>query len=220
MTDSEARGRIGTRLHEYGLTLRPEQLATAESYIGLLTKWNDTVNLTSLPLRPPTDEAIDRLLVEPFLAAQSIEPPRELLLDVGSGSGSPAIPLKIARPTLRLLMVESKARKSAFLREAIRELDLGDAEVVTDRLEQLALEPRFKKAASWISIRAVRADLELWHSLSALLKPGGQVLWFRSAAANESGDQSFPAPFELQAIRPLIAAQRSELAILRLAERE
>ena len=204
------------------MNLLPEQLAAAEAYVGLLTKWNDTVNLTSLELRPPTDEAIDRLLVEPFLAAQSIEPPiearRDLLLDVGSGSGSPAIPMKIAKPELRLVMVESKARKSAFLREAIRELVWSEAEVVSTRLEQLVLEQTFTAAAEWISVRAVRADLDLWRLLSAVLKPSGHVLWFRSAPAAGSAGPILPASFEVEATRSLIQAQRSELVILRRVE--
>ncbi len=63
-----------------------------------------------------------------------------LLIDLGSGGGSPAIPLKIARPEFALAMVESKGRKSAFLRDVIRQLSLSRAEVVTDRFENLVAE--------------------------------------------------------------------------------
>ena len=48
------------------------------------------------------------------------------VIDIGSGGGSPAIPLKLAAPRIKLWMVESKTRKSAFLREAIRQLDLRE----------------------------------------------------------------------------------------------
>ena len=52
-----------------------------------------------------------------------------LWFDIGSGGGSPAIPLKLARPTLPLPMVESKTRKAVFLREAVRALGLARREV-------------------------------------------------------------------------------------------
>lgn len=117
-------------------------------------------------------------------------------------------------------MVESKARKSAFLREAIRELALQGADVVTARFQQLVSEARFQRAASTISIRAVRADRDLWQALPALLHPGGRVLWFRSANSAPEGDNRdtsaiFDELLELETVKPLVTAQSSELAILR-----
>lgn len=74
----------------------------------------------------------------------------------------------------------ARVRKSVFLREAIRLLGLERAEVANVRFEQMLSEPRFREAASWVSVRAVRADLDLWRGLSAFLAPNGRVLWFRS----------------------------------------
>ncbi|MBW8866026.1 MAG: class I SAM-dependent methyltransferase, partial [Acidobacteria bacterium] len=105
-----------------------------EQYFSLLARWNPKVNLTALPLNPPGDETFDRLFVEPVVAAAHIEPlnfrdaPLKWI-DLGSGGGSPAIPLKIVRPSWHLTMVEAKERKAAFLREAIRALRLQEADV-------------------------------------------------------------------------------------------
>jgi len=191
-----------------------------ESYLGLLTKWNKTLNLTALKLDPLADEAIDRLLVEPVLATQFMsgiggQAARGILVDVGSGSGSPAIPLKISLPGMGLVMVESRIRKSAFLRDAIRLIGLESAEVQAVRLEQMVLEPRFRESASWVSVRAVRADSGLWQAISAILAPSGRVLWFRSQAdAPEASDTGYLPAFQLEEVRPLIPERRSELAIL------
>ena len=65
--------------------------------------------------------------------------PGEVVVDLGSGGGSPAIPLKIARQALKLTMIESKERKSMFLREAIRTLGLADSSVENDRFEVAGL---------------------------------------------------------------------------------
>jgi len=142
-----------------------------------LTKWNRTVNLTALSLEPLSDQALDRLLLEPLLAAREATSTDRSLVDIGSGGGSPAIPLKIAAPWLRLVMIESRARKSAFLREVVRELGWQDATVETARLEALAASAD-PPQADLVSLRAVRADERLWAQVSQLLAPSGRVLWF------------------------------------------
>jgi len=221
VSDRDVSGRVRARLEQHGLNLERVQLIAAVGYIGLLTKWNSTVNLTSLTLDPIADEAIDRLLVEPFLAAESIElgfgdEGRKLLLDIGSGSGSPAIPLKVARPSLQLAMVESRSRKSAFLREAIRDLSLDGATVITARFEDLHLDSKLRQKADWASVRAVRTDQGLWQAVSAVLSSNGRVLWFRSASEPAEADsEAYAQFFELESVRPLIADRRSELATLR-----
>lgn len=190
-------------------------------YFGLLAKWNNTVNLTALALDPPSDNALDRLFVEPFLAAQFVEKQlvekskaRVLLLDLGSGGGSPAIPLKIALPDLSLRMVEAKARKSAFLREAVRQLSLSNSDVLNARTEELLAKPELHEAADLVSIRAVRADQRLWNTVSAFAKPGARVLWFRSSADKGQDVVFFPS-FLLESVMRLVPADGSELAILR-----
>jgi 16S rRNA (guanine527-N7)-methyltransferase len=204
--------RIRARFQELGLDVADHRIAQLAVYFGLLTKWNRTVNLTSVQLEPVTDAAIDRLLVEPVLAAQY--PDRVttdgLLIDLGSGGGSPAIPLKIALPVLKLLMIESRTRKAAFLREAARLLTLADTEVFNGRIEEAASRPDLRRAASWVSIRAVRADRELWDSVSTLLALDGHVLWFRAPADGHADGR-----FLLQKVHPL--GPNSELALLRRA---
>ena len=119
-------------------------LEPLEAYFRLLTKWNATDQPDFAATRGPTDETFDRLLVEPLCASKQI--PMEsasVWFDLGSGGGSPAIPLKMARPSLRLTMIESKERKAAFLREAMRMLGLMDAHVMNARFEDAAADPNF-----------------------------------------------------------------------------
>jgi len=153
-----------------------------EAYFQLLTQWNAKINLTSLPLDPPTDETFDRLLVEPLAASKQIPTHTpSAWFDLGSGGGSPAIPLKIARPDLRLTMIESKERKSAFLREAVRALGLSHAAVETERFENVAANAEYAGTADLVTVRAVRADAELFLTAGRLLKHNGLLLLFRPA---------------------------------------
>jgi 16S rRNA (guanine527-N7)-methyltransferase len=181
-----------------------------EAYFRLLAQWNEKINLTALPLDAPTDETFDRLLVEPLAASKQIATHTpSVWFDLGSGGGSPAIPLKIARPALRLTMIESKERKSAFLREAIRALGLADASVETGRFEVAAEKPEFAAAADLLTVRAVKADEELFASAEKLLKNGGRLLMFRPGHS-PSAD---PRGFKRTATHPLIDTPSSFLSI-------
>jgi 16S rRNA (guanine527-N7)-methyltransferase len=151
----------------------------ALAYVGLLAKWNRTINLTRLQLEPASDEALDRLLVEAFAAERVIDGTAKVLVDVGSGGGSPAIPIKLVRAWLELVLVESRSRKCAFLREAVRELGLQGVRVANCRFEALA-SAELPGSADVVTVRAVRVDFGFWKSLQAVLRIGGQAMFFGS----------------------------------------
>jgi 16S rRNA (guanine527-N7)-methyltransferase len=184
-------------------------LEPLESYYRLLAHWNAKINLTALPLETPTDETFDRLLVEPIAASRRIKDSPASWLDLGSGGGSPAVPIKIARPALSLTMVESKERKSSFLREAARVLGLSNTDVVTERFEQLADDPERAGRADIVTVRAIKASHDLYQVVARLLRPEGHLLMFRQARA------ALPAPdgFELTDNVPLIDAPASFLSV-------
>ena len=210
------------RIRSAGASVSSEQLELLGQYFGLLTKWNKTVNLTALELEKPEGETFDRLFVEPFLAARIVSgeldeldrgAKRLRLLDVGSGGGSPAIPLAVALgPIVELTMVESRGRKAAFLREVVRQLQLDGAQVMDERLEKLEGSPSLQEAFDLASIRAVRADQTLWKSLARFIRPGGLVLWFRSPTDSHGDAVLFPH-FLLHSVAPLETG--SELAVLK-----
>jgi 16S rRNA (guanine527-N7)-methyltransferase len=192
-----------------------EELANAlTAYYELLARWNRKINLTSLD---NPDEAIDRLLLEPVLAARSVTLPAGTveLIDVGSGGGSPAIPLALTlRASARLTMVEVKARKSAFLREAVRHLGLEGATVENTRYEELLARPGLLEKFDLLSIRAVRIESRVLMTLQAFLKPGGQLLLFRGPSGPDAPGTVIH-PLEWQATSPLIDVLQSRLTVLR-----
>lgn len=173
---------IARRAGAAGLSVAPATLAGLDHYVALLARWNQRINLTALPLDPLTDEAIDRLLVEPLVAARHVGEDDSLVIDIGSGGGSPALPMKIAVPRLKFVLVESRTRKAAFLREAVRQLELADVKIANRRAEQLVTDDRYRESADVVTLRAVRADEELWTAIVSLLHVGGRILWFTSTA--------------------------------------
>lgn len=193
-----------------GLFLHDDLAARLVAFYELLTRWNEKINLTSLG---NPDEAIDRLLLEPLLTARHIPFPGGRLMDIGSGGGSPAVPLKLAIPGLSLVMVESKARKSAFLREAIRHLALTDTLVETARVESLLPRADFHEAFELVSLRAVRVETRMLHTAQAFLRPQGRLLLFRGASGRDQPDSVIP-PLRWEATHPLVESLQSRLTVL------
>jgi 16S rRNA (guanine527-N7)-methyltransferase len=191
VTSLEFKDRLARRALRAKAPLTVPMLAPLEAYFRLLTRWNATINLTALPLDAPTDETFDRLLVEPIAATKQIAESPAIWFDLGSGGGSPAIPMKIARPNLELTMVESKARKSAFLREAIRELGLVDVDVAEGRFEDLVDGADAGATADLVTVRAVKADASLFGIAGELLRHSGRLLLFRPAHDPSSAPPGF-----------------------------
>lgn len=203
-------GRLRRRAQRAGAIVAPDVAARLETYYELLSRWNAKINLTALNLATG-DEAIDRLLVEPLMAARCFRPKDSTLIDIGSGGGSPAIPLALAWPRLALTMVEVKVRKSAFLREAVRTLELN-AQVLTSRFETLLADPAMHEFADTLSLRAVRVDLRTLAGTQAFVKPGGRFFLFRPT--ENPAALSLPPTLVLADSIPLVESLRSQLVIL------
>lgn len=207
------RTRLARRASKIGLFLDDELAAGLTAYYELLERWNRKINLTSLE---NIDEAIDRLLLEPVVAARAIGASFAWnLMDVGSGGGSPALPLALALgPGVRLTMVEAKTRKSAFLREAVRHLGLHDAIVENSRYEELLAKPDLLERFDLLSIRAVKVEPRVLMTLQAFLKPGAQMLLFRGPSGpNTPGNIIHPLAWETTI--PLLESLQSRLSVLR-----
>jgi 16S rRNA (guanine527-N7)-methyltransferase len=157
------------------VALTTPQVAQLARYYELLAKWNRRLNLTALTLDGFPDTSIDRLLVEPISAVRVIKP-ADVWFDFGSGGGSPAIPVKILMPASRLTMVEARGRKAAFLREAVRYLELRKTSVLQIRIEDLP--PETNGTVGLITVRAVSLSGAVLEAALRVLKPGGVLAAF------------------------------------------
>jgi 16S rRNA (guanine527-N7)-methyltransferase len=159
-----------------GIELSSKQLAQLATYWELLDRWNQTINLTAIPLQGHPQASVDRLMLEPIAAHRLMPAAPSVWYDLGSGNGSPAIPLGIVATGLRLTMVESRTRKVAFLREAARSLEMSSTAVMAIRFEELAGGRR--QVADCVTVRAVRPDASLLAACAALLKPEARLILF------------------------------------------
>jgi 16S rRNA (guanine(527)-N(7))-methyltransferase RsmG len=160
-----------------GVELSPAQLAQLVRYLSTLATWNQTINLTALDLRGFPDQSLARLIIEPIEAARHLPSGAFRWFDLGSGGGSPSVPLKIMRPDALLTMVESRGRKAAFLRELTRVCELSQVDVLTTRIEELAVEIE-PASVDVFTLRAVRLDAGVAATISRLAAASATVLLF------------------------------------------
>jgi 16S rRNA (guanine527-N7)-methyltransferase len=163
---------VTVALAPYGIQPSGEQIEKILAYVRLLLKWNRFMSLTAIT--NPV-EIVGRHFGESMFAASAITVENCRLADVGSGAGFPGLALKIIRPALHLSLIESNTKKSTFLSEVVRTLNLSNVEVMTTRFEDIRPMDGF---ANFITSRALGGfpDLLRW-SKTTLTKRGHVVLW-------------------------------------------
>jgi 16S rRNA (guanine527-N7)-methyltransferase len=205
--DSEVRDRLLTRAAAARVEIPDLFCDRLLAYYALLVRWNRVVNLTSLD---DLDAALDRLLIEPLAAATRL-PPSAFLVDLGSGGGSPAIPLAIALSASELEMIESRTRKAAFLREVVRELGIN-ARVEPARFDDV-LRGRTLQSPAVISARAIRLGAAHFQTIAEALPEGSLVALFRTSSQRIPATE-YPSTLREVGRYPLVPTNQSSLTLL------
>ena len=214
MTSKQFQDRLVRRIRRAGVSATAELREKLETYFRLLAAWNSKMNLSGLDLNELAPEAIDRILVEPLVAAKLVTAGARRAIDIGSGGGSPAIPFALASK-VGIVMVESKARKAVFLREAVRALEMKEAVVEPARCEELLVKPALHEAHDLLTLRAVRTEARVLIGLQAFVKPGGHLLLFGSAPGR--GGQQFAPPLSWCNTVALLESTRSVVDVVKKA---
>jgi len=174
--------RLASALAESGLAAAPTAAARLAAYVEELARWSRRMSLTSL------DPAgiVERLVI-PSLAIARLAPYRSAaaVADLGSGGGIPGIPLQIAAPRRRFVLIEARQRRAVFLRHTVRSLEIGGVEVVAGRAEGLTWQD--EERVDLVVCRAVAPIATLLPWCAGLLRPGGGVVVAVGEAAASEG---------------------------------
>ena len=165
------------KLHsdEMGIHLCPDQLDNFRRYVDHLRTWNESINLTSI-----TDDR--EIVIKHFVDSLAGIIPGEIpggsrVIDVGSGAGFPGIPMKIARPDLRMVLVEPVQKKVSFLYSLIGHLRLKDVQVYYGTFQQFVSVFRGDDLFSRVTTRALKSEVVLRDALKVLVDDGRAILY-------------------------------------------
>lgn len=159
-----------------GFSFSLEQEQKLLRFLELLAKWNQTYNLTAIREieKMVSHHLLDSLTVLPYCRGKS-------MLDVGSGGGLPGLPIAIMRPELSVSLLDSQAKKTAFLEQARLELKLPNVQVITERVENLPVTHGYDVLIS----RAFATLAEFVALAGKQLKPEGRLLAMKGVEPHE-----------------------------------
>jgi 16S rRNA (guanine527-N7)-methyltransferase len=185
---------LANGIKDLQLDLNQQQHEQLLDYLALLFKWNAVYNLTSVrdPMQMMTHHLLDSLAaVASFAGARNV-------LDVGAGGGLPGMVLAIARPDMKVAMIDTVHKKTAFLTQVKAELQLANVTVHTKKVQDLEVAAKFDVITS----RAF-ADLSDFVNWSGhLLAEGGQFIALKGTAPPEEQER-LPKQWKVTELRPI-----------------
>jgi 16S rRNA (guanine527-N7)-methyltransferase len=185
---------LGEGIAEMQLNVGPAQQEQLLDYVALMFKWNAVYNLTSLrdPMQMVTHHLLDSLAAVPaFTGAKNV-------LDVGAGGGLPGIVLAIVRPDMKVSMIDTVHKKTAFLTQVKAQLGLANVSIHTMKVQELEVSDKFDVITS--RAFADLSDFVNWSS--HLLAEGGRYIALKGVAPQDE-QQRLPAAWRVSGVEPL-----------------
>lgn len=169
-------------LEAFSLSCTKEQLESLETYASLLVEWNQKMNLTAIT----SPDGIAVLHFADSLSFLSAFPLKgdEKLLDIGTGAGFPAIPLKIFNPTVSFTLMDSLNKRLTFLKEVLSSLSL-DATLLHSRAEESARDKKLREQFDVVTARAVASLQVLAEYALPYVKIGGHFVAMKGPSCME-----------------------------------
>jgi len=190
-----------------------EQLGLMAGHARELLAWNAKINLTAIkdPMAVAEKHFIDTICVHPLLNNET------RIMDMGTGGGFPAIPLKILNPEMAVTMVDSVRKKSNFLNHVVRTLCLENISAVHARVEDLANDPEHARGYDAVISRGF-ADLEKFVDFARpMLKPGGRIYALKGDHAQEEISSTLEQEYKITMDHYRLPFEKSDRYLLCLA---
>ena len=160
--------------NELNIELTPDIAQAMLKYMDFMLEWNEKVNLTTIT--QPEEVIIKHFLDSLTLIATVEIGSNSKIIDVGTGAGFPAIPLKLVRPDIKLTMLDSLGKRVNFLKEACAHVGIKGAECLHGRAEDLAQNPDYREKFDIATARAVAGLNVLCEYCLPFVKVGGHFL--------------------------------------------
>jgi 16S rRNA (guanine527-N7)-methyltransferase len=193
---------------EYGVELSDEQIEKLGELDAWIVQWNRSLSLFGYNT---DEERVDRFFVEAVHAAMWL-PEGGSVLDIGTGGGSPAIPMAICRPDVSWTLLEPNRRKKVFLEEVSKKLSIHELSVVRERYENYVP----KKKARAVTTRGVSMNAKGITHLQSWLEVGGQVLLLTGEESKERIASEIGSPWKVVTDVALYPSRKSRLLVLEL----
>lgn len=169
---------------ELGIEITEDMISKLKKYYELLSEWNKKMNLTAIT---EEEEVIEKHFYDCILPLVHLKNEGKLA-DVGSGAGFPGIVFKIIKPKLNITLIEPSNKRCQFLKEVIKELNLKDIEVITERSEDYVKDNR--EVFDVVTARAV-ANLNILSELCIpLIKKEGTFLAMKGLKGIEESKEA------------------------------
>ena len=176
------------KLSQIGITLSDKQKEQFDKFYELLVEWNKVMNLTGITEYEEVNEKhfVDSLSIVKAIDINQVHS----LVDIGTGAGFPGIPLKIAFPHIKVVLLDSLNKRINFLNTVIKELGLENIETIHGRAEDFAKQPEYREQFDLCVSRAVANLATLSEYCIPYVKKDGMFVPYKSGEIDEEVEQS------------------------------
>ena len=176
------------KLSQIGITLSDKQKEQFDKFYELLVEWNKVMNLTGIT---EYEEVNEKHFVDSLSIVKAIDMNQvHSLVDIGTGAGFPGIPLKIAFPHIKVVLLDSLNKRINFLNTVIKELGLENIETIHGRAEDFAKQPEYREQFDLCVSRAVANLATLSEYCIPYVKKDGMFVPYKSGEIDEEVEQS------------------------------